>query len=243
MELKFNVTGASRKELVRIISETVGTKAIYKFMPTCAFDIDSMTVDKEGTLHYDERTSKDTIDAVISALSAAGFAYEQDEPAPEQEAETTEEEPTAETAGLTVALPMDGFDALALTNLNNLLAAKGSLIKKALQVEALPVETTEDKVSFPWFQRELTAEEIQAYTTFIAELCGMAKNAKRITATEKPVENEKYAFRCFLLRLGFIGNDYKAIRKTLMQHLTGSAAFKSGTKKETKEVASDAISE
>ena len=243
MELRFNVTGTSRKELVSIISETIGMKAIYKFMPTCAFVIDNMTVDKEGTIHYDERTSKDTLDAVMNALTVAGFAYEQNEPVPEQEPETTEAEPTADTDSLTVSLPMDGFDALALTNLNNLLTAKGNLIKKALQVDALPVETTDEKVSFPWFHRELTAEEIQAYSTFIAELCGMAKNAKRITATEKPVENEKYALRCFLLRLGFIGNDYKAIRKTLMQHLTGSAAFKSGAKKMTKEVASDAISE
>lgn len=243
MELRFNVTGTSRKELVSIISETIGMKAIYKFMPTCAFVIDNMTVDKEGTLNYDERTSKDTLDAVMNALTAAGFAYEQDEPVPEQEPETTEVKPTADTDGLMVSLPMDGFDAQALTNLNNLLTAKGSLIKKALQVDALPVETTDEKVSFPWFHRELTVEEIQAYSTFIAELCGMAKNAKRITATEKPVENEKYAFRCFLLRLGFIGNDYKVIRKTLMQHLTGSAAFKSSAKKMTKEVASDAISE
>ncbi len=38
----------------------------------------------------------------------------------------------------------------------------------------------------------------------------MSRNAKRVTATEKPVDNEKYAFRCFLLRLGFIGSEYKS---------------------------------
>ena len=37
----------------------------------------------------------------------------------------------------------------------------------------------------------------------------MAKNQKRITAKPKQNENEKYAFRCFLLRLGFIGDEYK----------------------------------
>ncbi|MEG0910140.1 MAG: hypothetical protein RSF70_01010, partial [Ruthenibacterium sp.] len=49
---------------------------------------------------------------------------------------------------------------------------------------------------------------------------------QRITATEKTVDNEKYAFRCFLLRLGFIGADYKDERKMLLANLTGSAAFK-----------------
>ena len=66
------------------------------------------------------------------------------------------------------------------------------------------------------------------YTHFIAALCQMSRDAKRITAKEKPVDNEKYAFRCFLLRLGFIGNAYKADRKILLRNLSGSSAFKSG---------------
>jgi hypothetical protein len=60
----------------------------------------------------------------------------------------------------------------------------------------------------------------------------MSKEQKRITATEKAVDNEKYAFRCFLLRLGFIGDEYKSDRKILLRNLKGSSAFKSGTKKE-----------
>ena len=49
---------------------------------------------------------------------------------------------------------------------------------------------------------------------------------------EKEVETEKYAFRCFLLRLGFIGKDYKDERKILLRNLTGSSAFKGGAKNE-----------
>ena len=54
----------------------------------------------------------------------------------------------------------------------------------------------------------------------------MAKTQKRVNSTEKTVENEKYAFRCFLLRLGFIGSEYKNERKILLANLTGSSAFK-----------------
>ena len=75
-------------------------------------------------------------------------------------------------------------------------------------------------------------EELQAYMHFITALCEMTKNQKRITAKEKTVENEKYAFRCFLLRLGFIGDEYKAERKILLRNLTGSSAFKSTERKE-----------
>ena len=86
-------------------------------------------------------------------------------------------------------------------------------------------------IRFPWFKELPSPEEIKAYSHFIAALCEMALNQKRITAKEKPVDNDKYAFRCFLLRLGFIGEDYKAERKILLRNLSGSSAFKSGAKK------------
>lgn len=49
-ELHYNVTGQDRKELVGIISKVVGMKAVYKFMPTCAFVISNITVEKDGTI-------------------------------------------------------------------------------------------------------------------------------------------------------------------------------------------------
>ena len=67
---------------------------------------------------------------------------------------------------------------------------------------------------------------------FLTALCEMARTQKRITAKEKEVDNEKYAFRCFLLRLGFIGEEFKAERKILLRNLTGSSAFKCGAKEE-----------
>lgn len=54
----------------------------------------------------------------------------------------------------------------------------------------------------------------------------MSVTQKRISATEKLADNEKYAFRCFLLRLGFIGAEYKDERKILLENFTGSSAFK-----------------
>ena len=76
----------------------------------------------------------------------------------------------------------------------------------------------------------LPAQEATAITHFINAICEMAKTQKRIAPTSKPVENEKYAFRCFLLRLGFIGDEFKADRKVLLQNLSGSTAFKGGAK-------------
>ena len=63
---------------------------------------------------------------------------------------------------------------------------------------------------------------MNAYTEFISKLCDLAIKLKR----DKEVENEKYAFRCFLLRLGFIGDDSKAARRILLKNLSGNAAFR-----------------
>ena len=100
------------------------------------------------------------------------------------------------------------------------------------EVDDLPVEVTDEKVSFPWFPAVPAPEELKAYDTFICKLCEMARNAKRVVAKEKETDNDKYAFRCFLLRLGFIGAEFKTERKILLRNLAGSSAFRSGQPKE-----------
>ena len=111
-------------------------------------------------------------------------------------------------------------------NLTALVDAKAGLIRKGLGTQDLRIDVDEEKVSFPWFHGDLDADTVQAYTQFIGELCKMSANQKRVQAKEKPVENEKYAFRCFLLRLGFIGDEYKQTRKILMKNFEGSSAFR-----------------
>ena len=220
MEIKYNVTGDQRKELVKSISGITGVKAVYKFMPTCNYEIDDFTVTKDGTLLFDDRADSEEVERVLEGIAAAGFEYE----APEGKAEEPENAAQDGSVGLTVEVPLD---KVQVGNLTKLLDAKGSLIKKALGIDDLRFELLEDRIAFPWFS-EPQPEETTAYTHFIAALCQMSRDAKRITAKEKPVGNEKYAFRCFLLRLGFIGNAYKADRKILLRNLSGSSAFKSG---------------
>ena len=143
----------------------------------------------------------------------------------EELSKASENEPQEANVGLTVEIPLD---KVSLGNLTKLLEAKGKLVRKALGISELPMEILEDRVLFPWFEELPDPDAVKAYTHFISALCEMSRNAKRVTATEKPVDNEKYAFRCFLLRLGFIGSEYKAERKILLKNLTGSSAFKDG---------------
>ena len=245
MERRFNATGERRKEMVKAISGIVGMKAVYMRMPTCAYAISNFTVSKEGTLAWDERSSEELVEKVLAGLAQAGFTAELEETAeaqaePQDSAEETAEaqmEPEAPTEepqegiGLTVSLPRESFTDAALENLHRLVDAKAALIKTALAVERLPVEADEEKVSFPWFADGQDGDAAKAYTHFITALCDMARKQKRVTAKERPADNEKYAFRCFLLRLGFIGEEYKNERKVLLKNLSGNGSFKSGARK------------
>ena len=80
-------------------------------------------------------------------------------------------------------------------------------------------------------QNGLHAGQLKSYIQLCLALSQMAKTVK--TASPKPQQNEnpKYAMRTWLLRLGFIGDEYKADRKILLSKLDGSAAFKCGHKK------------
>ena len=240
MRIEFNRTGAERKALVKAISEITGAEAVYKFMPTCAYEIDYFTVTKDGALEFDARADSEEIENLLEQLAQRGFegtAPEMPDTVAESEAEevsaeteTSEHKPTqgqsCESIDLTITLPLE---SVAVGNLSKLLDAKGNLIKKALGVDDLGFEINEESrtICFPWFG-EVSFDEAMAYTHFVTAFCKMTKDAKRVTAKEKEVDNEKYAFRCFLLRLGFIGTEYKAERKILLRNLSGSSAFKAG---------------
>lgn len=160
--------------------------------------------------------------------------FQKEEPVPEQEAtetpqqpqEAQEPEPKQQDDKLTVEIPADSMDERALANLGRIIEAKGNLLRKVLGTDNLSYKVDEERIRFTWFT--LTGEdgEVEAYMQLISALADMARNSKRITAKEKAVENEKYAFRCFLLRLGFIGQEYKTTRKVLMKNLEGNAAWK-----------------
>ena len=227
MKIDFNLKGAERKELVKAISRITGIKAEYQGMPTTNFVIGDFTVTAEGALVYDDK-----IDAggLLNELAEAGFEGTADK---SEGKELKVPEPNI----LTIEMPADKVNT---ENLQKLLDAKGALIRKALGIDSLAFEIHEDRVSFPWFI-DPAPDHALAYTQFVAAICKMSTEQKRITARVREVDNEKYAFRCFLLRLGFIGNEFKQSRKILLSNLDGSSAFKT-VKEDPKEV-QDEVSE
>ena len=74
----------------------------------------------------------------------------------------------------------------------------------------------------------LHAGQLKSYIQLCLALSQMAKEVR--TASPKPQQNEnpKYAMRTWLLRLGFIGDEFKTARDLYTKRLDGDAAFRGG---------------
>ena len=229
MVLHFNATKDSRKAMVQAIEKELGVKAKYLGVPSCAYQVDIFTIGKDGTLSWEDLNDTDldkssrVVDACVMATGNSPAEWDDNEMGAEEvECEPNKGADEGESPGLTVSIPLAKVD---MGNLISLLEAKGELIKKALGIENTFITEKDEIVEFAWFD-EVEPDEALAYTKFIAALCEMSAKQKRVTAKPREDENEKYAFRCFLLRLGFIGDEFKADRKILLANLNGSSAFK-----------------
>ena len=183
-------------------------------MPSYAYAIGGCLLDRQGTLHIGGEVDSETVQRLLVYLTEHGFMGE------------AEENTYQAHSGFEVSLPTDSFTDKALDNLNRLAESKGALLGRAFGVEGPMPVISGDMVSFPWFPMTTEPDEINAYTQFIDKLCGMARALKWATAQTVETDNDKYTFRCFLLRLGFIGDEYKAARKILLRNLTGDGAFR-----------------
>lgn len=248
MKLHYQVTGPERKNLVKAVSTTLNTSSHYLGAPNFGFEVGGYHIDKNGILEgpdnldledslhqlgfdaakreYDEPDSYEkgigNMDALYSpAVLEVGSAFE-------------------EGNTLIVEVPLKGFTDESLENLEKLIASKANLITKAIGATTLPIQRTAATLKFPWFSISASEDEAAAYTLFVYALCEAAKSHKRVTAKEKDVENEKFAFRVFLIRLGFIGDTCKQARKILLKNLTGNSAFRDGSRSAKKEVSEDA---
>ena len=219
MIIEFQLTGEKRKELAKTVSEIIGAPAEYQYMPTCAYKIGrDYTITKEGNLEISDSADSKEVENLIDELVIRDY----DIPLEEEE------------NGLTVEMPLEVVDELTLERLRKIVENKGELFKAAFKTDNLEIIVEADKICFPWFTLENDGDA-DAYCTFISMLCEFAKNQKRINNKPETTDNPKYTMRCYLLRLGMIGAEYKSTRKVLLRNLSGSSAFR--------KVANDEVSE
>lgn len=205
MKINYNVTGKDRRALADEIGKALCTVPRYLKVPTYAYQIGNCYLDKNGVLDIPNLADKERITEHLKAIGYDGF-------------EAVE--------NLVIHIPKDTFTEMALVNLKQIIENNGLLIKKAFKIDSLELIVNDENVSFPWFSEIDDAEEVNAYTEFISKLCEMARKQKRVSSKAVKTSNDKYTFRCFLLRLGFIGKEYKTARKVLLKNLAGNSAFR-----------------
>ena len=217
-EIRFTLESKQRPKLAQEIGRILGTVPHYERVPSCAYDIAGYRLDKEVVLHIPEGVAVEMVEHLIRQLRECGF---------QDDAEFTEEVPMQQDM-LTIAVPKEILTDTALENLQKIIANKQILFQHAFRTDSTEIEITDEKINFTWFPYIVDGDDIAAYTQFISRLCDMARDAKRVSSKPTETDNDKYAFRCFLLRLGFIGKEYKTARKILLRNLTENSAFRCG---------------
>lgn len=257
IKYSYNRTGSERKALVDAISRILEKPAVYLGAPTFAYAVGDYRISRKGSLFNMNDVGREEMEHLVLRLQEEGFiaetSAEEDSPAGETTANMAEadtenvagrvtETATGSTATvplmatgnsdeentLTIEMPKTGFTDISLDNLQKIIASKAALLKKALGTDNLAVIDTGDTLKFPWFTLHGLEGEADAYSCLIAAICDMARKRRRVTAKECDSENDKFAFRLFLVQLGFVGNEYKTARRILLRHLTGNSSWKSG---------------
>ncbi|GHU54031.1 hypothetical protein AGMMS49975_13750 [Clostridia bacterium] len=149
------------------------------------------------------------------------------------QAETKTETPTSNAPDtIAIELPLKGANQEILTALLN---SKATLIKTALGEDGigeLPIEFADGKVKFNWLRFGASEEAVTAWSTFLAAAVKYSKTAKRVTAKDGEVENQKFSFRVFLTKLKLDGAENKWYRHFLLRNLTGDSAFATAESKQ-----------
>ncbi len=221
MKFRFVLENGKRRTLANALGEAMNAEVRYLGAPTFCFEVGGGLLDKDGVLDIPEGVDHMVL---LDKLAEAGFR-------PEQEAAIQEELEQTESTGeeFIIPIPAQDFNARTRDNLDKLLAAKGGLIMAALGVGRLQYSEDHGYLAFDLYDSQPEQKELDACTDLLNALYTTAREQVRVTAkAQADIDNPKYAMRCFLLKLGFIGPEYKETRSLLLSRLPGNASFKSG---------------
>lgn len=208
--IKFELQPKQRPKLADAIATALRNLPSYQKFPTLSYKIGDCTLEKDGTLRIPDTVDRETITRLLEHLGEKGFTGK---------AEETEDR-------LVISMPTSTFTEVALANLEKLVDNKRDLLARAFMIDDLKLGINEENIEFAWFPYTFNPDEVSAYTEFVSRLCNMARTSKRVSSSHTEFDNDKYVFRCFLLRLGFIGDEYKTARKILLRNLAGNSAFR-----------------
>lgn len=244
LKIKQRITGRERKEVAGLIAGYFGTQSVYQGAPGFGYLITEpggreWSIDKTGTVST-QGLAKDNVADVLSVLKTLGengaIAEGQMSVTISTEGHNgvtlrnlinilaAKERLIAKTTGV------DGQLIFASAMVEAINYARLKTVEDFLEAtvgEGYPgLEISKEAITFRWFAATLNPEEIQGYIHLALAVNKMALVQKHSSFHETKTTNEKYTFRVWLLRLGFIGEDYSASRKYFLDRLSGDGSFR-----------------
>ena len=251
----------NRKAAAQRLAEITGEESRYTKMPRCAYEIGAYAIEKDGSVTVAEGTDLQPRMTLVEEGLIEPFEAQATEPAEEAQAEEqvslTVEVPMKNHTGATLRNLIyliytraglinkalgTGFrvdealvealkdEACALTKEALLQAIGGFEMEHGKAIDGLAI--TPEGITFSTLPETGDDETLQTFTV----LCGMmnkqAMDQKRIQAKAVNEENEKYALRIWLTRLGMNGPEFKDARRVLMANLGGNCAFRTPAEEE-----------
>ncbi|HAG68626.1 MAG TPA: hypothetical protein DCL38_01475 [Lachnospiraceae bacterium] len=208
--IKYKVSGTQRKELVKRLESLTGEKARYLGMPSIAFKVGSYTVRKDGTVEGE------LPEDIIKGLARSGFKAEYIMKEPE--------EPKKPEGLIFIIKEPSGK---ACENFSHMIESKGSLIKAAFGLKALPIDCQDDMLVIRWFEDvKLPPEELETVTAFVTGMISRSEKAVFVKRDPVDMENPRYNLRAFMYSLGFTGEKYKRMRRAMLMKVEGQASRK-----------------
>jgi hypothetical protein len=215
-----------RKAVMQGVAAATGAGVRYQGAPSFAYEAGCWHIDRAGVLTspvFDMGGGGPAFSAgLMGDLGKRGFAAE---------------------GVLSVTIFPDEYDPAHLQNIRAILSGKATLLQHALGIDKRPdaALAVGDALTnpgpgggfvFPFYPPGVTAEGILAALQFSKCVYFQAAAQERVRTKDALVENEKYAMRCFLLRIGMIGDAYAATRKELLRRLSGNSSFKTAPPRE-----------
>ena len=245
---------AERREMVQAISKRLGSPAVYLRTPTCAYRIGGLTVERDGSIISDDDALLEALRPMLIErgwLTDAEASVTKTEPT-EQDSEITQMELSFPVEDWTVPQLKNFLHTLYSNQhiLRRMMQSDALYIDRQMMERLDEAQTPADlearladglatgllkgcriqdgRFTLETIQDDRDPARWQVYATLLCAILEHAKAAKRVflRADADPV-NEKYRANSFLMRLGFGGPEHKPLRRVLLGHLNGYAAFRS----------------
>ena len=245
---------AERREMVQAISERLGSPAVYLRTPTCAYRIGDLTVERDGSIISDDDALLEALRPMLIErgwLTDAEASVAKTEPT-EQDSKITQMELSFPVEDWTVPQLKNFLHTLYSNQhiLRRMMQSDALYIDRQMMERLDEAQTPADleaqladglatgllkgcriqdgRFTLETIQDDRDPARWQVHATLMSAILEHAKAAKRVfLRADADPENEKYRGNSLLTRLGFGGPEHKELRRVLMGHLSGYAAFRS----------------